>query len=733
MLRRVGTAPVSLLAATLLAACGGGTGQDGDANLAKDLGNDAPRLTLETRAIRFSAPADGATPAAAVISGAMSHQASPLFLSIEHGEAAIAGVDLPRLDGLRASGQVIPRHPLGLGEGVHRDSIVLRACADVECTRQYPGSPVTIPVEYVVGIPITPGRVRVETVEGRSPPPQALRLDYHGGSASWSSRVDYQGASGGWLSVSPANGGSLPATLQLGFAAQRPQADGSLRYHSATLSFQVGAQGEHREVGIEYTVLPLLSAEAAAAFGVSESAPAAGQTRRVDVRSRDPEREVPWSASLEEPAPWLQLSQSEGHTGDSSQLEYRLDESAIAELPNGNYSTTIVIESAADGVSSIRIPVELTLDRPFLRSATPYLLPAGRAARIALSGAYFDQLDIQGLDLGTQRIAAFERRSPAQLFVDLPALPPGRYPLRLSVPGTTVGSSALLVVQAPFSYVAAGAARPPVALPEHPLEYGLLDAERRACDYASPGLHGVSLAQLRYDGGQWRHRLAPPGLGSPLSLVMLNGGRELLALTASAVRHLDPGTLAATRSTAPQMPGAEVTQALAADDGTALYVVGDQQQAGGRVLHYEPATGALTEPGGYALPGSLALLAGDAAAPLQSASDLLGERWARLYEQHIVISDAAGVELDRIAARPDAELALTRDGSRLLVASGRSGATPLLEVYDISRAGETGFVIGPPQVLPLPPGEARGRVLNPEETESVYCGPRGVTAVTLPR
>ena len=49
--------------------------------------------------------------------------------------------------------------------------------------------------------------------------------------------------------------------------------------------------------------------------------------------------------------------------------------------------------------------MELPLDRPFLRSATPYLLPAGRAARIALSGAYFDQLDIQGLDIGTQQIA----------------------------------------------------------------------------------------------------------------------------------------------------------------------------------------------------------------------------------------------------------------------------------------------------------------------------------------
>ncbi|MDM4770584.1 hypothetical protein [Solimonas sp. SE-A11] len=724
-------APASLLAATLLAACGSGAGS-GDANLAKDLGSDAPRLALETRAIRFHAPANGATPAAAVISGAMSRQASPLFLSIEHGETAIAGVDLPRIDGLQASGQVIPRHPLSLGEGVHRDSIVLRACADSDCTRQYPGSPVTIPVEYVVGIPVTPGRVRVETVEGRSPPPQALRLDYHGGSASWSSRVDYQGASGGWLSVSPANGGSLPATLQLGFAAQRPQTDGSLRYHSATLSFQVGAQGEHREVGIEYTVLPLLSAEAAAAFGVSESAPAAGQARRVDVRSRDPERDVPWSASLEEPAPWLQLSQSEGRTGDASQLEYRLNADAIADLPNGNYYTTIVIESAADGVSPVRIPVELTLDRPFLRSAAPYLLPAGRAARVVLSGAYFDQLDIQGLQVGTQQVTTLERRSPMQLLVDLPALPPGRYPLRLTVPGMSVGSSALLVVQAPFSYVAAGAARPPQALPESPLAYGVLDAERHACNYAAPGEPGIPLAQLRHDGSQWRHRLAPPGLETPLMLVLPNGGRELLALSPDVLRHLDPVTLAATRRTVPALPGTDVTQALAADDGTALYVVGDKA-SGGRVLQYEPATGALTEPGGYALPGSLALLAGDAAAPLQSASDLFGERWARLDEQHIVISDATGVELDRVAARPDAELALTRDGRRLLVASGRSGSAPLLEVYDIAHAGETGFVIGPPQVLPLPPGEARGRVLNLEETESVYCGPRGVAAVTLPR
>ncbi|HEY0916347.1 MAG TPA: hypothetical protein VGE22_15855 [Solimonas sp.] len=724
-------APASLLAATLLAACGSGAG-NGDADLAKDLGSDAPRLALETRAIRFHAPADGATPPAAVISGAMSRQASPLFLSIEHGETAIAGVDLPRLDGLQASGQVIPRHPLSLGEGVHRDSIVLRACADADCTRQYPGSPVTIPVEYVVGIPVTPGRVRVETVEGRSPPPQALRLDYHGGSASWSSRVDYQGAQEGWLAVTPAGGGRLPATLQLGFTAQRPRADGALRYHSATLSFQVGAQGEHREVGIEYTVLPLLSVEAPAAFGVSESAPAAGQTRRVDVGSRDPERDVPWSASLEEPAPWLQLSQAEGQTGDASQLEYRLNEDAIADLPNGNYSTTIVIESAADGVSPVRIPVELTLDRPFLRSAAPYLLPAGHASRLVLSGAYFDQLDIQGLQVGTQEITALERRSPTQLWVDLPALPPGRYPLRLSVPGTNVGSSALLVVQAPFSYVTAGAARPPQALPEQPLAYGLLDAERQACNYAAPGQPGIPLAQLRHDGGQWRHRLAPPGLETPLMLVLPNGGRELLALGPDSLRHLDPSTLAATRRTVPALPGADITQALAADDGTALYVVGSEAQAGGRVLQYEPATGALSETGGYALSGSLGLLAGQAAAPLQTVSDLTGERWARLYEQHIVIADAAGLELDRIAARPDAELGLSRDGHRLWVASGRSGPAPLLEVYDIAHAGQTGFVIGKPQTLPLPPGEARGRVLNLEETESVYCGPRGVTAVTLP-
>jgi hypothetical protein len=729
MLTRVGTAAASLLATALLAACGGEAG-DGSGNLAKDLESGEPRLSLETRAIRFSAPADGDTPPAARLAGSMSRAASPLFLSIEHGDNAIAGVDLPRIDGLRASGQVIPRHPLSLGEGVHRDSIVLRACLDAGCTQQYPGSPVTVPVEYVVGIPVTPGRVRVETVEGRSPPPQALRLDYHGGSASWSTALHYAGDSAGWLQVSPASGASLPATLQLAFAPQAARTRGSLGYQSASLLLRVGHQGEQREVGIEYTVLPLLSVPAGAAFSVSEAAPAAGQTRRVEVSSRDPQREVPWTASLEEPAPWLQLSQDQGHTGDASQLEYSLDAAAIADLPNGNYSTTIVIESAADGVSAIRIPVELTLDRPFLRSAVPYLLPAGRPARIALSGAYFDQLDIQALRLGERELTGFERRSPAQLFVDLPALPPGRYPLRLAVPGMDVGSTATLVVQAPFSYVAAGAARPPSALPEQAAGYGLLDAERRACNYAAPGLPGNLLAQLRHEGGQWRHRQAAPGLGSPLRLVLLDGGRELLAFMPGALRLLDPSTLAATRSTEALLPGAPVTQAQAAGDGTALYAVSDESTASERLLRYEPATGSISEAGGLGL-GSLGL-AGEAALLGPVASDLFGERLAWFAGPDIVIADAAGTELARVAGRPDAELLLSRDGRRLFVASQRSGPAPLLEVHDIARAGETGFAIGPPQALPLPAGEAQGRVLNLEETESVYCGPRGVSAVALP-
>lgn len=726
MLTRVATRPASLLAAALLAACGGGTG-DGGGNLAKDLESAAPRLSLETRAIRFSAPADGDTPPAARLAGSMSRAASPLFLSIEHGDNAIAGVDVPRIDGLQASGQVIPRHPLSLGEGIHRDSIVLRACLDAGCTQQYPGSPVTVPVEYVIGIPVTPARVRVETVEGRRPPPQALRLDYHGGSASWSAAAHYAGTGAGWLEISPASGGSLPATLQLGFAPQATRADGALGYYSASLLLRVGHQGEQREVGIEYTVLPLLSVPAAAAFSVSESAPAAGQTRRVEVSSRDPQREVPWTASLEEPAPWLLLSQAEGNTGDASPLEYSLDAAAIADLPNGNYSTTIVVESSAGGVSAIRIPVELTLDRPFLRSALPYLLPAGRPARVALSGAYFDQLDIRALRLGDREIASVERRSPTQLFVDLPALPPGRYPLRLAVPGTAVGSTAALVVQAPFSYVAAGTARPPAPLPEHAPGYGLLDAERHACNYALPGLPGIPLAQLRHLDGQWRHRQAPAGLGSPLRLVMLDGGRELLAFTDQALRLLDPATLAATRSTEALLPGAPVTQAQAAGDGTALYAVGGDSAAGERLLRYEPATGAISEAGSPGLPG----------APLGAwgpvASDLFGGRLAWVAGPDIVIADATGLELARVPARPDAELRLSRDGRRLLVASERSGPAPRLEVYDIGHAGQTGFAIGPPQVLALPVGEAEGRELNLEETESVYCGPRGVSALPLPQ
>ena len=127
---------------------------------------------------------------------------------------AIGGTILGQMNGTSLGvNSIFYNNPITEGSGSYSDAITIEVCYDVQCARQVPGSPITIPVTYVVtGNPISnaifgyfPPSVQLESAStstaapvvtlnltGNSMPPYGAHVSAHGGSGNLVSNIQFQ-------------------------------------------------------------------------------------------------------------------------------------------------------------------------------------------------------------------------------------------------------------------------------------------------------------------------------------------------------------------------------------------------------------------------------------------------------------------------------------------------------------------------------------------------------------
>lgn len=205
---------------------------------------------------------------------------------------------------------------------------------------------------------------------------------------------------------------------------------------------------------------------------------------------------------------------------------------------------------------------------PEMRFVAPYVGVAGRSGTVLLRGRGF-QLDRPiTVSVGALAIGPLTPDSDTQITLSYPALPEGRYPVRVSDPNGIAPLNAELVVVTPppFTYQAIDA-------PDHRSRL-VYDAERQV-------MYGVNrplqqLDRFAYADGAWS-ALAPHIIPQLTDIAMTPNGRSLIVLDQDAISEAsltgDPFVLVRRAMIPDPLCGAFFDQAIPANNGKIFVVI----------------------------------------------------------------------------------------------------------------------------------------------------------------
>lgn len=228
-----------VLALVVSAGCGGGGG-GGD-------GDSGPRLNVSTSEMFFGAPATGPQPAGQSVTGTVSNYSGTLYLYIVHTANGISNISMPTFQGTSGTSTVTVKSPNSLGQGAYFDTITVLACSDSACTSHVPGSPVAIPVTYVVGIAAVPSSLVFGSAAGVAPQSQTVRIYHYGQNTNWAS--SYLSGTD-WMTYDPGSG-VTPTTVKVDIAAMPAGTAGTF---NSFIRFGANAGNDLVDVPITYTV-----------------------------------------------------------------------------------------------------------------------------------------------------------------------------------------------------------------------------------------------------------------------------------------------------------------------------------------------------------------------------------------------------------------------------------------------------------------------------------------------
>jgi hypothetical protein len=736
-------AALAVTAAVLLSAgCGGGGG-----------GSSPPPppahiLQLDKTQITLAAPSTVAITPTDMLSGTVSGNPAAVYATVLYTNNGIASISTPSVQGATATA-LIQGHPsTTLAPGTYHDTITVSACPDAACATQFQGSPATVNVTYIVGLDVSPSAINAQAIEGAAPPDVPVNLTYYAGAGTWTTSTTYTSGAN-WL-VAPAAGNALPATFGV---AMMPLSPGT---YGANLAITAsGAQTEVRTIPVTYQVAPLLRAATVTDFSVTNQQAAAGQVRSAAVSSADTTRNTGWTAAVDAASSWLEAATNSGDTSGSSTLQLQLVPAEVAKLRNGRYVATVTIVPSSPGLSSITLPVGISLDRTQVSTVAPYVGASGLQQEVIIRGSRLDEGAIQAVRFGNNDALGFTLDNATRLRATHGPLAAGRYPINVQIGGNVVDLSAELVVQDPGNYAAAGDGSVPITFGYNAREF---DPERRSCYLAS----ATQVAAVRAAATSWSSQVSSVTFTSIRGMALGADGRELLVVDGSDMVHLDPVTLQETArrhltsTTGPTyLPGlARVDDgrvAFAADglawnytpwtrsDAQGISVAPVVQQLMANVTGNMIVQAAASNLSMFTIQDSATLAARfsyTGGSTETFVSDRFGARWAFGYlsnTRDVIITDGSGTEIGRVPSfdpititpyAPDA-LLMSDDGKTLIVATFPN----IYRVFDLSPLDSGGSPVLAATLSNATDGTSSTYVrLTPAGDEVVSCGVNTVNA-----
>ena len=317
----------------------------------------------------------------------------------------------------------------------------------------------------------------------------------------------------------------LPGTYELRLTASDPQGN-------TTDSTQVVAD-------------PLLAFAAASSFNIDPASVPGSDRGELTLRASPHYRGEPIAITPSSSVPWLRVSPPAGGAavaaGQAATLPLQLDLQEIARLPNGQYTARITVPPPG-GRAAATVDVPLSFVLPHVRTVVPYVAYAGQASRVTLYGDNLSAANGRTLVINGVEVPGVSALDDKQATVELPALPAGKYTVRVKNGLGIVQDMGWVVVRDAPVYANADVALPGLV---EAIEF---DAERDA--FYGVFRDGTEVVAYRFrliDGAWQAERIDVAGPGAARLTV---DGRELLVTSGNCtIVHLDPETLGRLRAT----------------------------------------------------------------------------------------------------------------------------------------------------------------------------------------
>lgn len=421
-----------------------------------------------------------------------------------------------------------------------------------------------IPVTYIVTTDLiaTPASVSLSAVATTVPAAVPVVISVSSSaSAAWSSAISYVGTTTGWLALSPANGSSLPATVN--FNAVALTVPGT---YTANVTITSGSQV--RVIPVTYVVSRALSPSPTTLTYTIGNAPApADLTRQVSIGAT---AGITWTAASS--VNWLSVSPISGGVGGT--LTAALVQAQLDALNNGTYSGSILLTPSAGAAETIA--VTLTVSRTQVNYVAPYVAVSNTSAEVIVRGENFNLVSVQNVRFGNTNAASFTVVSNTEIRATHPLLAAGSYRVQLeSSLGISRSLASLAVVDAPI-YAAATIPYPNV-VSKFPVEI-LYDAERQALVVVVQHLlTGAPQEILRYSysGSAWATLPTSRATSRMRDFSLSSDGQNLLEVSDYSITQLNPVTFVAGTVTSAPFTSFYYLKGLAlANDGAAIVTTG---------------------------------------------------------------------------------------------------------------------------------------------------------------
>jgi hypothetical protein len=301
---------------------------------------------------------------------------------------------------------------------------------------------------------------------------------------------------------------------------------------------------------------------------------------------------------------------------------------------------------------------------PGVLYVSPYIAMSQSTPTSVIRGFGFTKFAIANVQFGTTNAASFVVADDSQIFVQVPALPAGTYPVTLDIPTHegAVPSQATLVVTDPVTYSAQTLSYPGTVTQVNAVIY---DPERRSI-LAATDATGSQLVRYAYDGANWVAQ-SPASIPSLRDITLSINGKQLYALSDSQVTLVDPSTLAlGTAFTATDLPSGAYFKTISLGSSNTAYITTGiaTTDAQTNVYAFAEASSTLIALGGSTLNDGTGVASGAGNSVIFTQGDPASTTASTVYQQTTGGFTGTSVLLDQNAM----ETAVDRVANRIVLA-----------------------------------------------------------------